>query len=125
MPKSKSLQWEDFVGAALGMWLFGSPLTLGYAGDAVAATNAMLMGAVLVCGDLADLGPRQRVQEWIAFAVGVWLCISPYALGFASDTAAANNAIAVGLLSLFFTLFEFSSLDEKVAHWWHEHGVKL
>ena len=44
----KALQWEDWVGVALGAWLAVSPWVLGFSDNTMATTNALFMGTVLV-----------------------------------------------------------------------------
>jgi hypothetical protein len=120
----KSLQWEDWMGVALGTWMMASPWTLGYVDNAPAAMNALVVGAILVLEEMLDVGVHESAEEWIDIAAGAWLCLSPYALGFASSPVPAANAIAVGLLSLLFALWALSPLDARVALWWHGHGLK-
>lgn len=121
----KSLQWEDWVGVALGAWLIASPWTLGYADVTVAAMNALVLGAILVLEEMLELGVHEAAEEWIDLAAGAWLCVSPYALGFSGSLVATANAVAVGLLTLLFALWAVSPLDERIALWWHDHGLKL
>jgi len=39
-------------------------------------------------------------QEWVSLLLGVWLCVSPWALHFTDDTVASNNAISVGFFMI-------------------------
>jgi hypothetical protein len=40
---------------------------------------------------------RMRLQDWISVALGVWLVVSPWALGFSDNGAATWNALFFGL----------------------------
>ena len=121
----KSMHWENWLGVLLGMWLFVTPLVLGYAGNRAAGENALVMATVLVALELLDMGAYDKLGLWLDVAAGVWLCLSPYALGFASTPVAANTALAVGLLVLVITLCAASPLDAAISRWWHSHALKL
>jgi hypothetical protein len=49
-------------------------------------------------------------QDWCNLILGIWLCLSPWLLGFASERAAAENAFAVGILIIVAEVFTFSML---------------
>jgi hypothetical protein len=42
--------------------------------------------------------PPTHWQDWVSWVLGLWLCISPWALGFSSDSASMQNAVVVGFL---------------------------
>ncbi len=117
----RTLQWEDWAGIALGAWLLASPWLLGYSAESAAVMNALVMGTILVLEEFLEVAAREEAEEWIDLVAGAWLAISPMALGFASSTAAAANAIAVGLLTLFFAAWAIFGLDEPAGRWWHAH----
>jgi SPW repeat len=119
----KALQWEDWVGIALGAWMLVSPWIVGFSGHDAATINALVMGSILVLEELLELQVHEKVEEWIDLVAGVWLIVSPFALGFASLTAATVNTMAVGVLTVLFAAWAMSPLDEKIGHWWHEHGT--
>jgi hypothetical protein len=49
-------------------------------------------------------------QDWCNLIVGIWLCLSPWLLGFADHRAAAESAVAVGILVVVAEVFTFSAL---------------
>jgi hypothetical protein len=49
-------------------------------------------------------------QDWCNLLLGIWLCLSPWVLGFADERAAAENAVAVGVLIVVAEVFTFSML---------------
>ncbi len=100
----KALQWEDWAGIAVGAWLLASPWVLGYSGETAAAMNALAMGTVLVLDEFMELGEHETSEEWIDVVAGVWLLISPVALGVASSAPAAPNTIAVGAITIVLAL---------------------
>ena len=117
----KTLKWEDWLGIALGAWLLMSPWALGFSDQSAATMNALVMGTILVLEELLELGVHETIEEWIDLVAGLWLMISPVALGFASQAVASWNTLAVGLLTVLFAAWAMSPLDEKLGHWWHEH----
>jgi hypothetical protein len=114
----KSLKWEDWTGVALGAWLLASPWMLGYAAVSAATTNALFLGAALIFLEQLNLDAHEDLEEWMDMAAGLWLMISPFALGFAEVPAAAINAVAVGALSVLVAAWALSPFDKKVAAWW-------
>ena len=42
--------------------------------------------------------PPQQWQDWTSWALGIWLCLSPWILQFALDSTAMQNAVIVGFL---------------------------
>ena len=116
----KTLKWEDWLGIALGAWLLVSPWALGYSDQSAATMNALVLGTILVLEELFELGVHETVEEWIDLVAGLWLMISPVALGFTSQAVASWNALLVGLLTIVFAAWAMSPLDERLSHWWHE-----
>lgn len=113
-------RWQDWVNLALGLWLFGSPWFLGYAaGMEKAAWNAYVMGtAIVVFAAVAVYMPKVW-EEWLNMALGVWMIVSPYALGFHSHMVAGINAVIVGVLVTAFATWAMM-LDKEMAKWWHD-----
>ena len=122
----KSLQWEDWVGIALGAWLLASPWTLGFADQSAAATmNALVMGSILVLEELLELNVHEAMEEWIDMLAGLWLVASPIALGFTSLVTATVSTMVVGLLTVLFAAWALSPLDRSLRRWWHERMPTL
>lgn len=92
-------RWQNWVMLALGLWLFLSPWILGYAEEpAGAAWNAYLLGAATVLFSIAGLYTAKFREELAGIAFGVWLVVSPWAMGFTAFTPAMYNAVIVGVL---------------------------
>lgn len=119
----KTLEWEDWVGIGLGIWLLVSPWALGYSGQAAATMNALILGSILVLEEMLEVGVHEMVEEWIDVVAGLWLIASPFILGFAADTAASVSTVAVGLLTVLFAAWAMSPLDERLSRWWHSRHV--
>jgi hypothetical protein len=117
----KTLQWEDWAGIAVGVWMLASPWVLGYADHYAATMNAGILGTALIFMELLNLDQHEPAEEWADIAVGLWLLVSPLVLGFASATTAAVNAVAVAALTILLAALALSPLDEKIRLWWREH----
>jgi hypothetical protein len=94
----RGTRWQDPTNLVLAAWLFISPWVLGFAyngvaagAGTVAAWDAWVLGVVVFLVGLSAMGQRfVRGQEWVNLALGVWIFIAPWVLGFAyggSDAA--------------------------------------
>lgn len=117
----KTLQWEDWAGIAVGVWLLVSPWVLGYSDHYAATMNAVLLGVVLAVVELLNLDQHQPVEEWIDLVAGVWLLVAPVVLGFGSEVVAAVNCMFAGVLTILFAVWALSPLDARIRLWWHGH----
>jgi hypothetical protein len=57
-----------------------------------------------------------RWQEWTSFALGLWLAMSPWLLGYSSDEAATANAAFLGLALALTSHYELS-FESVSAEW--------
>ena len=57
-----------------------------------------------------------RWQEWAGFALGLWLAVSPWLVGYADHAPATANAAFVGLALALASHFE-ASFDEVAGEW--------
>lgn len=110
----KTLKWEDWAGAAVGIWLLVSPWVLGYSDHFAPTANAVLFGITLAAVELMHLGKHRDAEEWIDLFAGLWLVASPAALGFGTLAPALINTVVVGLLTIMFAAWALSPLDELI-----------
>lgn len=113
-------RWQDWVNVPLGLWLFVSPWVLQYSGHDAAAWNAYGLGTAIVVVAAVAIYMPSVWEELLNMVFGVWLVISPYALGFVSQTTVAVNTVAVGALTVGFATWAMFS-DAEFNKWWHEH----
>ena len=59
-----------------------------------------------------------RWQDWTSFALGLWLAVSPWMLGYSANEAATANAAFLGLAIALGSHFEVS-FDESSAEWFN------
>lgn len=96
-------RWQDWVNLVLGAWLFFSPWILQYATGGPGAWNSYVFGIGIVVFAAIALFAPQKWEEWVNFALGVWLIISPWVLEFRSDVA-TWNVVILGILVGIFSL---------------------
>lgn len=56
-------------------------------------------------------------QDWLNLVLGIWICVSPWALNFTDNASATGIAVAVGFLiivSEVFTFWALRSLEEWI-----------
>ncbi len=94
------MRWQDWMNALLGLWLLAAPFLMNYAGDPgeAATRNSVAVGVALIAVALVGLLKRLPRRRWLTLALGVWLIVSPFALGYAGAEAAAWNAIITGIV---------------------------
>jgi len=100
----KTAIWLNWLVAIIGLWELVSPFALGYSALTVAMWNAVIVGAVLIVlavgAALYKEASADRTLDWINVVLGVWLAISPFALGYTAMVMAMWNNIIVGLVVL-------------------------
>ena len=95
-----SSQWKDTANLVLGLWLAVSPWALSYAAAATPAWNAHIVGVIIAVASIAALSTFQVWEEWVNAALGVWLIVSPFIVGFGNLTTAVWNQLIVGIVVL-------------------------
>jgi ABC-type uncharacterized transport system permease subunit len=111
--------WQDPVNALVGVWLILSPWALGFQSDLTALANTALVGLLLLAAALGAIFVPRPWEDWTETALGLWLAVSPWVLGF--DSAAARvNAVVTGLVVLTLSLWALqdwgTSSSEKTSH---------
>lgn len=99
-------RWQDVLVALLGAWFAVSPwvLDLHEVDTAIVAASVALGPTLLALAVGALVAPR-RWEHWTQAAVAVGIAASPWLLGFADDSVAWRNAVAVGLLATLLPLW--------------------
>ena len=94
-------KWCDVANLILGAILFFSPWMFGY-GAGTASANAYIAGIVIAGLAIAALAAFAVWEEWLNLIVGLWVLVSPWALGFQGTTAMTVHVIvgaAVAILA--------------------------
>jgi hypothetical protein len=110
-------QWNDASNLVLGVWLAISPWVLSYASHTAAAWNAHAVGVIVAVAAIAALISFQKWEEWVNTALGAWLVISPFILGFTALAPAfwaqLVTGILIGLLGLWAVMSEHERLTTR------------
>lgn len=94
--KKISDNWQDSISLILGLWLILSPWALAYTGIDAALWNAVAFGALIAIMAVMALVAFHEWEEWTDMAIGLWLIVSPWVLGFAMTEGGADPAMATG-----------------------------
>jgi hypothetical protein len=108
--------WQDPVNGLVGVWLILSPWALGFQSDMTALANAVIVGILLLATALGAIFVPRAWEEWTETALGVWLAISPWALGFSALQNATISAVVSGVLVAVLALWVLST-DKDYAGW--------
>jgi peptidoglycan/LPS O-acetylase OafA/YrhL len=102
--------WQDTASLILGVWMILSPWILQFTGTPAAMWNAIVFGVLIAVMALMALVDFHEWEEWADMAIGAWLIVSAWVLGFAMTEAAAGaqggayaatwNFVVVGILTL-------------------------
>lgn len=104
--------WEDWCGMLLGALIVVSPWFPIYeeavtAGHQTLILNTVAIGLVVFCLSQLEYVALQRWQEVITLLVGLWLVVSPYALGYSGagflrvyHTSLGGVVLLLGVLQL-------------------------
>ena len=110
---SKSLYW---IKSALGLWLLIAPLTMQHPLTGEASLHAYVVGVVLVLDSTTRLFSMRIGNEWLILILGLWLMVSPSALGFGNyviTSTASWNQIIVGFLVCIMVVWEMILLGSE------------
>ena len=113
-PAISQIRMASGLNALAGIWEVLAPFILGYSADATPTTNAIIVGlTVTVLAAVRFLGAyRAAWMSWVNAALGVWLIVSPFILGYTGTPR--TNDIIVGILIA--TLGTWSALATKRAY---------
>lgn len=94
----------DLYNLLLALLLFASPWLFKLSNGA-AKMDLWAGGIVIAAMSLVAIAAYANWEEWANVAVGLWLVISPWVLGFA-HTRAMHYSIGIGAAVAFFALLE-------------------
>jgi hypothetical protein len=100
--RKMELKWKeagvDIANLVLAALLFLTPWIFGFAHDYTAASNAWVSGIVIGVVAIAALTKFAEWEEWVNLVLGLWVLVSPWALGFAAQSAARWAHVIAGLI---------------------------
>ena len=88
----------DYIKLALAAFLILTPWIFGFTSVAVVSGNTWISGAVIGLASIAAIVALAEWEEWVSLALGLWVMISPWVLGFHTTVISAMRAdVAVGI----------------------------
>lgn len=109
--------WQDAVNVVLGAWLVLSPWAIGYQDEAMAMSNAIVIGLALIAASLGAIFVPRAWEEWTEGALGLWMIVSPWVLGFAGG--ARMTAVVTGIVIAALALWTLAT-DKEYSAWWRD-----
>jgi SPW repeat len=88
---------SDVVNLVLGAWLFLTPWIFGFAPEPAASWNAWLSGIAVAALAIAALTAYAEWEEWVSLALGVWVAVSAWIVGFAGLLTATWVHLLTGI----------------------------
>ena len=110
--------WQDVVNALLGVWLVLSPWIVGFQGERTPTANAVVVGVALIAAALGAMIVPRAWEEWIECALGVWLVISPWVLGFSTMRDPMLSTVISGIVVAVLALWTLTT-DKDYSGWLH------
>ena len=95
-------RFQDWINLVLAAFLFVSPWLFGFAEQPLASWNAWICGAVIAVVALAAIAWFAEWEEWINIAIGIWLVVAPWVLGFSMVAAAMWSHVIFGAVIIAF-----------------------
>jgi hypothetical protein len=110
------LNWENWCGWLLAIWLCISPGPLKFGDDLTATYIAVLTGILLVGTEMLTISPFRLWKEWINVLVGCWLVAAPW-LFHIQNSSAKINFVIVGAFVGTFALYKlwYGAIDRQGA----------
>lgn len=101
----EEVQFASWVVVVVGIWEILAPFVLGYSGSTVPTINAVVVGLIaVILAMIRALGAYWAAwMSWVTCALGFWLIIAPFLLGYGSP--ARVNDIIIGTLMAFFSVW--------------------
>ena len=114
--------WQDPVNALVGLWLIASPWVLSFQSDRNALANACIVGILLIATAVGAIFVPRAWEEWTETALGVWLMVAPWVLGFSALQAARVSTVASGAVVAILALWILTT-DKDYSGWLHDSPV--
>jgi len=107
--KSRSVSWRregilDVYMLAGGLFLLVSPWLFGFV-YRTGRIDAELVGFLIVALSVAALLSFAEWEEWLKLALGAWLIVAPWVLGFV-HTSAMHVSIIIGIVVAYLAVLE-------------------
>ena len=85
------MMWAHVINAYLGVWLMASPVFFDYQG--IGRTNELIIGPIAATFAIIAVWAITRVLGKINVALGMWLVVAPWVLGYESMIPTIHHSI--------------------------------
>jgi hypothetical protein len=110
--QTSRVSWINIV---LGIWVIISPFVVQFMHFPAAMWNNVIVGIVIaILAIIRTSVPRQTGWSWVNVILGIWMIISPFALG-AMTTAVLWNNIILGIVIALIATGSASSTEPATA----------
>lgn len=117
------MRMQDWGNLALGVWLLVSTLIIHYPAIYLnAALNSYMTGVAIVVFSACAMYIPRIWEEVLNVALGLWLIVSPWMLGFSSNMNLTANALIVGLAVVLLAGWAILG-DKEFIKWRHDHSI--
>ena len=89
---------QDWINLVLAACLFASPWVLGFVDGQVAAWSAWASAVVIGVLAIAAIVAFTEWEEWVNLALGAWVVLAPWILGFSGLGYARSAHVVLGIL---------------------------
>ena len=113
--------WQDWLSLAVGVWLFLTPIVFDYESQA-AMVSAFIVGLALILIETTAITMPSVWEELVSIALGAWLMVSPWALGFTIRRNETETAVFVGMAVIVLSVWA-TLRDETFQKWWHDRHL--
>ena len=97
----KNANWENWLNLVMGAWVFIIPWSVSHSMPSLSGSGAMwnfwVVGAVVFISAAMALQDIKPWEEWTNLIAGVWLLLSPWLFGYASQSGLLWNSVGFGL----------------------------
>ena len=118
----KAVGWQDVTELVVLIWVFISPLVLGFFGLNAATIVALSVAAVGSLSSQLGIAKQQPWIEWFNILLALFLALSPWVFGYSAMLQMAMlNAVIAGFVLVVFAVL--AMINEY--HIAHEHKDEL
>ena len=107
--------WAQIINASLGIWLMASPGMLGYSGTG--RINDLIVGPIIATFAIIAFWEVTRAVGRANVALGAWLVIASWMLGYEENVIAPINEFVVGITIAALAMTR-AKTDAKLAGGW-------
>ena len=90
-----------------------TPWVFGFTAAAIASGNAWISGAVIGLASIAAIVALTQWEEWVSLAFGLWVAISPWLLGYATNISAMRANAAIGIAVVLLAAAELAMINRS------------